>query len=209
MASIMLRYLPSIITLMKVFIIRRSWIFLNASSSIEVIMYLLSFLLLMRLSHSFAYVKPFLWHRNELNFIMVYDIYILLVQSDNILLKIFAFICLKDTDLWLFFIVSLTLFGIACCCFSRVQLFVTLWTVACQAPLSMGFSKQEYCSGLPFPPPRDLSDPGIELTSFISPALAGKYFSTSTTYLVLGWRWFHRMHLDMFSPFKFFCLFVC
>ena len=40
--------------------------------------------------------------------------------------------------------------------------FVTLWTVACQAPLSMGFSQQEYWSGLPFPPPRDLPGPGME-----------------------------------------------
>ena len=39
---------------------------------------------------------------------------------------------------------------------------VTLWTVACQAPLSMGFCKQEYWSGLPFPSPGDLPDPGIE-----------------------------------------------
>ena len=46
--------------------------------------------------------------------------------------------------------------------FSRVQLCATLWTVAHQAPLSMGFSRQEYWSGLPFPPPEDLSDPRIE-----------------------------------------------
>ena len=45
---------------------------------------------------------------------------------------------------------------------SRVQLFATLWTVAYQAPLSMGFSRQEYFSGLPFPSPGDLPDPGIE-----------------------------------------------
>ena len=45
---------------------------------------------------------------------------------------------------------------------SRVQLFVTPWTVACQAPLSMGFSRQEYWSGLPCPPPGDLPDPWIE-----------------------------------------------
>ena len=45
---------------------------------------------------------------------------------------------------------------------SRVQLFVTPWTVAHQAPLSMGFSRQEYWSGLPFPSPGDLPDPGIE-----------------------------------------------
>ena len=45
---------------------------------------------------------------------------------------------------------------------SRVRLFVTPWTVAHQAPPSMGFSKQEYWSGLPFPSPGDLPDPGIE-----------------------------------------------
>ena len=47
-------------------------------------------------------------------------------------------------------------------CFSRVQLFATPWTVAHQAPLSMGFSKQEYWSGLPFPSSGNLPDPGIE-----------------------------------------------
>ena len=45
---------------------------------------------------------------------------------------------------------------------SHVQLFVTLWTIACQAPLSMGFSRQEYWSGLPFPSPGDLPNRGIE-----------------------------------------------
>ena len=45
---------------------------------------------------------------------------------------------------------------------SRVQLFATLWTVASQAPLSMGFSKEEYWSGLPFPSPGDFPNPGIE-----------------------------------------------
>ena len=45
---------------------------------------------------------------------------------------------------------------------SHVQVFKTLWTVAHQGPLSMGFSRQEYWSGLPFPPPGDLSNPGIE-----------------------------------------------
>ena len=46
---------------------------------------------------------------------------------------------------------------------SPVQLFVTPWTVTCQAPLSMEFPRQEYWSGLPFPSPGDLPDPGIEL----------------------------------------------
>ena len=51
--------------------------------------------------------------------------------------------------------------------------FVTLWAVAHQAPLSLGFSRQEYWSGFPFPPPGDLPDPGIKP---VSPALAGGFF---------------------------------
>ena len=51
--------------------------------------------------------------------------------------------------------------------------FATLWPPACQAPLSMGFSRQEYWSGLPFLPPGDLSKPGVEPASLVSPALAG------------------------------------
>ena len=59
---------------------------------------------------------------------------------------------------------------------SRVRLFETPWTVVYQASLSMGFSRQEYWSGLPFSSPRDLPNPGIELTSLASPALAGGFF---------------------------------
>ena len=55
--------------------------------------------------------------------------------------------------------------------FSYVQLFVTLFTVAHQTPLSMGFSRQEYWSGLPCPSPGDLLDPGIKPTSPVIPAL--------------------------------------
>ena len=67
---------------------------------------------------------------------------------------------------------------------SHVQLFVTLWTVACQAPLSVGFSRQEYWSQSPFPPAGDLPKPGIAPTSLTSPALAGRLFTTSTTWEV-------------------------
>ena len=59
--------------------------------------------------------------------------------------------------------------------FSHVQLFVTPWTTAHQAPLSMGFSRQEYSSGLPCPPQGDLPDSGIEPASLRSPALAGGF----------------------------------
>ena len=56
-------------------------------------------------------------------------------------------------------------------CFSHAQLFATLWTVACQTLLSMGFSSQEYWSGLPFPPAWDLPDPEIKPASPVAPAL--------------------------------------
>ena len=61
---------------------------------------------------------------------------------------------------------------------SCVRLLVTPWAVAHQVPLSMGFSRQEYWSGLPFPPPGCLPNLGIELTSFVSPALADEFFTT-------------------------------
>ena len=59
--------------------------------------------------------------------------------------------------------------------FSCVQLFATLWIVACQAPLSIGFFRQEYWSGLPFPSSGDLPNPGIQPRSLKSPALATKF----------------------------------
>ena len=65
---------------------------------------------------------------------------------------------------------------------SRIQFFATPWTVAHQAPLSVGFSLQEYWSGVIFPPPGDFPDPGIEPMSLTSPALAGGFFSTSATW---------------------------
>ena len=61
------------------------------------------------------------------------------------------------------------------CVLSHVQLCETSWTVTLQASLSMEFFRQEYWSGLPFPPLRNLPDPGIEPTS---PALAGRFFTT-------------------------------
>ena len=69
--------------------------------------------------------------------------------------------------------------------FSRVWLFETLWTVACQAPLYMGILQAEYWSGLPCPPPGDLPNLEMEPTSLMSPELAGMYFTTSATWEAL------------------------
>ena len=73
--------------------------------------------------------------------------------------------------------------------FTHAQIFVTPWTVAHQAPLSVGFSRQEYWSGLPCPPPGDLPDPGMEPGSLMSPASASGFFTTSTTWEALISTW--------------------
>ena len=77
-------------------------------------------------------------------------------------------------------------------CFNYVQFFLTLWTVACQDPLSLGFSRQKYWSGLLGPPAGDLPDPRIK---HASPALVGRFFTTdpsgkpsSMNYLSLYYR---------------------
>ena len=66
--------------------------------------------------------------------------------------------------------------------FGPVQFFATVWTVAHQAPLSLGFPTQEHWSGLPFPSAGHLPDPGIKLLSLKSPALVGRFFTTSATW---------------------------
>ena len=77
------------------------------------------------------------------------------------------------------------------CMFSHsdVSNSVTPWTVPYQTALNMGFPRQEYWSGLPFPPPRDLPNPGIEAGSLVSPTLASGLFTNCTTWeahLILG-----------------------
>ena len=69
-------------------------------------------------------------------------------------------------------------FGVHAQSLSCVQLFATPWTVSCQAPVSLGFSMQAYWSGLPFPFPGSLPDPGIKPKSPGSPALAGGFITT-------------------------------
>ena len=70
--------------------------------------------------------------------------------------------------------------------FSRVRLFVTLQTIAQQAPLSTGFSRQEYWGGLLFPPPGDLLNPGIEPVPLISPASSGRFFTTGAIFTIVS-----------------------
>ena len=84
--------------------------------------------------------------------------------------------------------------------FSHTQLFAALWTVAHQAALSMGFSRQEYWS-VAISSPSDLPDPGIEPTSLMYPALAGRFFATSATIysfvIALLWIKFKVLNIDV------------
>ena len=82
-------------------------------------------------------------------------------------------------------------------CFSCVQLFSTLRTVAHKAPLSIEFSRQEYWSGQSFPYPGDLPNPSIAPTSLTSPALAGRFFTISST-----WETIAQMLLLLLSRFS-------
>ena len=105
----------------------------------------------------------------------------------------------KDSCFWIGINSKLGLGLLLCVCvcvyacmlslFSHVWLCATLWTIACQAPLSKGFFGQEYWSGLPCPPV-DLLNPGIEPTSFMSPALAGRFYTTKWYHIIFVWRHF-------------------
>ena len=108
----------------------------------------------------------------------------------------------KSTHLWKTLISQLTLkekqtprkLQCACVlsCFSCVRLFATLWTETRQAPFFHGFSRQEYWSAWPCPPPEDLIDPAIEPESLVSPALAGGFFTTTAAWEA---RWFQHLPL--------------
>ena len=89
--------------------------------------------------------------------------------------------------------------AVLCCavlCCSVVSDSAISWTVVCQAPLSMEFSRQEYWSGMPFPTPGDLPDSGIEPVSLMCPALAGRFFTTSVTWEVRERPSFILLHVD-------------
>ena len=71
--------------------------------------------------------------------------------------------------------------------------FVNPWTVACQAPQCMKFSRQEYWRGLPFPTPGDLPDPGTKFMSPVAPALAERFFTNSITWETQIWEIYKPM----------------
>ena len=119
----------------------------------------------------------------------------ILVEVEGIGIASFSFISIP---FFIYFIYSLFLFFIACVLsrISCVWLFASPWTVAHQAPLSMVFSRQEYWSGLPYPPPGDLPNLGIKPASLMSPALTGGFFTTSATWVLAN-----IMYSPIFSHF--------
>ena len=80
-------------------------------------------------------------------------------------------------------------------CYSRVWLFAALWTAACKASLSMGFSRQKYWSGLPCPPPRDLPDPGIPTQTSLNRSCIGRWILTTSA----SWKTPNMMYFSLFS----------
>ena len=95
--------------------------------------------------------------------------------SLTIYLCVYLYIKIYGPDIYLNYILHVHVLSR----FSCVQLFATDWTITHQATLSVGFFRQEYQSGLPCPPPGDLPDPGIKAGPLASPALAGRFFTTS------------------------------
>ena len=96
----------------------------------------------------------------------------------------------------------------SCCCWkvlSHVWLFATPWTVAHQAPLCMGFPRQEYWSGLSFPSPGHLPDPGVKSGSLGYVALASRFFLTSATWETPAYSWVWLSDHHWFSPSTLIC----
>ena len=86
----------------------------------------------------------------------------------------------------------------------------TPWTVSCQAPLSMGFSRREYWSGVPCPLPGHLPDPGMEAASLRSPALRGRLLATSATQGAHEtYKYIHILHTIRIVLYIVFCFFHC
>ena len=90
---------------------------------------------------------------------------------------------------------------------SHIPLFVAPWTVVCQVPLPIGFSSQEYRSGLPFPPPGDLPQPGIEPMPPASSASAGRFFTTEPPVipLIVWMPWHVKLYAKLLQSYPTLC----
>ena len=125
---------------------------------------------------SYQYMNT--WFLTPLSWFLHMDRYRFLFLSDFLVLT-------SEISVYISFLSSVSCHSSWCMRAKSLQSCPTLsalWTGALQAPVSMGFSRHEYWSGLACPPPWDLPDPGIKPTSFASPVLAGRFFILSTTW---------------------------
>ena len=132
-------------------------------------------------------------------YLIVILLYISLIISDveHLFMSYWPFVYLLWRNVYLnpllIFFSALLRYAYMLSHFSHVRLFATLWTIACQVSLCMGFPRQKYWNRLPFPSPGDLPDPGIEPAS---PALAGRFFTTSATWeacQLLRYNWWKKI----------------
>ena len=145
--------------------------------------------------HEVAKSRTWLSKWTELNW-YIYSTYNKILFIHFILCVSYIKNCIDFLKAVCFFLFSLPFFsylGIIVCVLlshlGHVQPFVILWTVARQAALSMGFSRQEYWNQLPFPFPGDLSDSGIEPASLTSLVLADGFFTTSANWETPKYNW--------------------
>ena len=120
---------------------------------------------------------------NSLSLWLTFSVIHLIASTPNHMLETHFYGLTHDAGCWFLNFGSFWKNPVCVCvcvlAFNCVQLSVTPWTAAHQAPLSLGFSRQEYWSGLLFPSPGDLPNPEIKPVSLPSPALASRFFTTS------------------------------
>ena len=121
-----------------------------------------------------------------LNLVLLFTIAYIFPTHEYFMFFYINFILWEKTDTYSFCVVNSTIEKYKCYSLSRVQLFVTPWTIANQPPLSMKFSGQEYWSGVPFPYPGEFPDPATEPKSLTTPELVGG-FNTEPLELDPGW----------------------
>ena len=118
--------------------------------------------------------SPYCYHLDPITNIVLHLIYYLSIDHSNLLLFLIFSFSILQTLLYIY----LKDFNMHMCMCASVVWLCNPWTVACQSPLSMEFSRKEYWSRLPFPTPGNLPNPGIEPVSIAPPTLAGGFFSS-------------------------------
>ena len=128
-----------------------------------------------------AHCTVFISIKSLLSVILLQEKYVHSLFLDVMIIFSFFFLFKEFYSIWNLF--TYTREYVHAQSLSHVQFFVTLWTVACQAPLSMGFSRQEYWNGLPFPPPWDLPHPDVMIVFIFYSLFVRSLFDLKSVYL--------------------------